>query len=124
MKEKHDILPKDFLIYNFWNLSEDEKVLFQKQWTLINQYNQKGIHNSDITIDTTGKIVLTEGTLIHGTKYNIKTVENIAKTGILAGEFFGVPEDGETYYCADFHKIIADIKIEDSKLFNESSSRC
>jgi len=49
------------------------------------------------------------GTLIHGT--TIENLDSIAKHGVMSGEFFGKPEDGETHYCADFYKVREDSTI-------------
>ena len=63
----------------------------------------KGEKREQVIID--GDVILPEGTLIHGTPFNEKTLENIAKSGIITGEYFGISEDGETFYHADFHRV-------------------
>ena len=56
-----------------------------------------------------GNTRLPLGTLIHGT--TIENLDSIAKHGVMSGEFFGKPEDGETHYCADFYKVREDSNI-------------
>jgi len=56
-----------------------------------------------------GNTRLPLGTLIHGT--TIENLDSIAKHGVMSGEFFGKPEDGETHYCADFYKVREDSTI-------------
>ena len=69
--------------------------------------------------------ILPEGTLIHGTGFNKKVLENIAKTGIITGQYFGIEEDGETFFCADFHRINKDMTLEEyNKSFKYVDGRC
>ena len=63
----------------------------------------KGIPRKTVTIEDV--IKLPEGTLIHGTRVDEETLSSIAESGIITGQAFGIAEDGETYYCADFHRV-------------------
>ena len=56
-------------------------------------------------------IKLPVGTLIHGTAVNEETLSSIAESGILTGQAFGIAEDGETYHCADFHRVKHEMSI-------------
>ena len=58
---------------------------------------------------SSGDTTLPAGTLVHGT--TIDSIDSIAKHGVMSGEFFGKPEDGETHYCADFYKVREDSTI-------------
>jgi hypothetical protein len=73
---------------------------------------------------SSGNSILPAGTLIHGT--TIDNMDSIAKHGVMSGEFFGKPEDGETHYCADFYKVRDDSNIAEYSQFiskpEESSS--
>lgn len=71
------------------------------------------------------KLILKEGTIIHGTSTNIDKLKSISDTGILCGQAVGVEEDGETYFCADFHRIPFDITLEEyNDWFPYNDGRC
>lgn len=71
------------------------------------------------------EIIMPEGTLIHGTIFDKEVVSNIAKTGIITGQYFGIEEFGETYYCADFHRVHFETNIEDyERRFSYHDGRC
>lgn len=63
-------------------------------------------------VEIKDKIILPQGTLIHGTPCISKSLESISKTGILTGQSVGKEEDGETFYCADFHRVPEDMTLE------------
>jgi len=70
-------------------------------------------------------LVLKEGTIIHGTSSKIETLKSIKETGILCGQAVGKEEDGETFFCADFHRIPFDISLEEyNEWFPYSDGRC
>ena len=54
---------------------------------------------------------LPEGTLIHGTPVNEESLSSIAESGIITGQAFGIVEDGETFHCADFHRVNHDMSL-------------
>lgn len=56
-------------------------------------------------------IRLPEGTLIHGTPFDQDSLASIAEYGIITGQAFGIAEDGETYHCADFHRVKKDMAL-------------
>jgi hypothetical protein len=61
-----------------------------------------------------GKIMLHEGDLLHGIgRYGQRTLESIAKIGIVSGEFIGITEDSETFACADFYRTNKDKSLEE-----------
>ena len=77
----------------------------------------------DVKIDE--EIILPEGTLIHGTPANKDTLSSIASSGIITGQAFGIEEDGETFYCADFHRTNKDISLKDyNEKFPYVDGRC
>lgn len=61
--------------------------------------------NNKQKITEDGKIILEEGTLIHGTYFDIDVLKKISEYGVLACEIFGEFEHDETYYCADFFRV-------------------
>lgn len=67
------------------------------------------------------KLILKEGTLIHGTSPSIETLNSISKLGILNSEYFNMKEDGETYYCADFFRVPEDMPMEEYFKFCKKS---
>ena len=95
-------------------LDDSKKELLRKQWRLIRRFSKFRTNPSKIETDENGRIVLKKGTLIHGTSgISRKMMESIAKTGILCGEFVGIWEDAETYYCADFIRIPEDQTLDE-----------
>ena len=69
--------------------------------------------------------ILPQGTLIHGTIFNEKTLKSIADSGIITGQYFGIEEDGETYFCADFHRVSEETSLEDyNNKFSHNDGRC
>lgn len=76
-------------------------------------------------IDIDKEPMLKEGTLIHGTSFNKDVLSSISKTGIITGQYFDIQEDGETYYCADFHRIYKDVELSSyNKNFSYNDGRC
>ena len=76
-------------------------------------------------VEIDDRIILPEGTLIHGTPCYLSNLESISKTGILTGQSVGKIEDGETYYCADFHRVSEKQTLEQyNKEFPYIDGRC
>lgn len=64
----------------------------------------------------TGNVIFEEGTLIHcAHACDYSKLKSISEKGIISGDFLGIPEDGESFYCADFYR--ADKKMDSSELF-------
>ena len=71
------------------------------------------------------KVILPKGTRIHGTPYNEKIINSISKGGIITGQFFDIPEDNETFFCADFHKVPDDMTLDEyAENFTYRDGRC
>lgn len=88
------------------SLSQEQMRALKKQWILFNRYSKFNIKNNELKKDENGKLVLEEGTLIHGTsEFDKEKLDSISRAGILACEFLGTYEDAETYYCADFMRV-------------------
>ena len=116
--------PDNFLIET--ELSEEQKRIFIEQ---INRFNELSTYYSVVSspfFDLEENVVFKDGTLIHGiSAYNEDKLENISKTGILTGQAVGKSEDGETYYCADFHRIDRDMTVEEYCVnFKLADGRC
>ncbi len=60
-----------------------------------------------------GDTTLPAGTLLHGTRYSPEAVASIAAHGVMSGELFGVVEDAETHYCADFFRTEEETTVAD-----------
>lgn len=70
-------------------------------------------------------IRLPKGTLIHGTSVDEEKLASIAESGIITGQAFGIAEDGETFYCADFHRVNHDMSLANyNDQFPYSDGRC
>lgn len=94
------------------NVSEEQLQQFNTQ---VNNYLEARKISSEFRapkLDESGKVILEKDSLLHGTRFEIDKLESISKLGILSGQAFGIPEDGETYCCADFYKLNSDLQIE------------
>lgn len=68
----------------------------------------------------TGEVIFEEGTLIHcAGRCDYSKLKSISEKGIISGDFLGIPEDGESFYCADFYR--ADKKMNSTELFDRIS---
>lgn len=122
--EKIDKIPDNFLME--MELSREQEIIFIEQINRFNALNEMENNPSSPIVDENGKLMLKEGMLIHGISgFSNKKLDSISKSGILTGQAVGVSEDGETYYCADFHRVKEDISIEDyNKWFRYNDGRC
>lgn len=119
-----DRLPDNFLVEG--ELSSEQIRIFLEQ---IDRFNELSTSYSNICgpmISDDGSIIFKKGTLIHGISgYNEIKIDNISKTGILTGQAIGKSEDGETFYCADFHRVKEDVSVLDYSLnFKANDGRC
>lgn len=116
-------LPNGFI--DELNISDIQKKILNEQINRFDKLKTQIIDNKGISINEDGKVVLKEGTLIHGTSYfEPEKITNISKTGILTGQSLGIEEDGETFYCADFHRVSKTTTIEEyNKSFNYRDGR-
>ena len=83
----------------------------------------KRIAKNQIEVDENGKLVLKEGTLIHGTVPSIDVLKSISKLGILNSEYFNRAEDNETFYCADFFRVPKKMTMEEYFNFCKETER-
>lgn len=95
-------------------LNPEDTKLLQQQWNIFNSLkNQAVLENPFRKRLTEGKTDLAQGTLIHGTSYDLAKLQKIHSIGILSSDFTGIGEWGETYYCADFFRATNDQSIGD-----------
>ena len=122
--KKINELPDNFLIEI--PLDENQERLLIDQINRFNELSEKELYPLLVEFDEKGKILLKEGTIIHGISgFDLNVVDNISKSGILTGQAIGIPEDGETFYCADFHRIPKDMSMEEfNKKFTYVDGRC
>ena len=104
-----------------------EGLPINKQRILRNQIDrfikQRGLPRK--IAETGDTITLPKGTLIHGTRVKEENLTSIAESGIITGQAFGIEEDGETFYCADFHRVKDDITLADyNEQFPYNDGRC
>lgn len=105
-------LPNGFI--DELNIADTQKKILNEQINRFDKLKKEIIDNKGISFNEDGKVVLKEGTLIHGTSYfEPQKIANISKTGILTGQSLGIEEDGETFYCADFHRISKTTTMEE-----------
>ena len=117
-------LPNNFLIEG--ELSYEQLIILLEQIDRFNKLKNSYSKVCRPSIDMDGNLIFKKGTLIHGiNKYREDKLDSISKTGILTGQAVGKSEDGETYYCADFHRVKEDVKIYDYAInFRSNDGRC
>lgn len=103
-----NIFPKNMIFDK--ELNEKQFELLESQYKKFLSLEKEVMDDSQyqLFLDKNGKVFLPKGTLIHGTNINPDTLKGISKNGILACEFLGEYEDCETFYCADFHRVVND----------------
>ena len=87
-------------------LNADKTDIFKQQIARFLILSKKNILPSQLQIDMEGKLVLKKGDLLHFTR--LKNAESISEKGLLTGQAFGIAEDGETFFCADFFRVSHD----------------
>lgn len=93
-------------------LSPEDTELLQQQWDAFNALRTQPIFENPLRRRVAdGKPELAKGTLIHGVRFNLETLQKIKDSGILSGDFTGQMEDGETFYCADFFMTTKDTSV-------------
>lgn len=116
-------IPEDFYI-EFDLDARQEKCLIDQMNRFLD-LKDMDIELSSIEFDNKNKVMLSKGTLVHGLRFGVNEVSSIANSGILTGQALGIPEDGETFYCADFHKVPDDMSIDEyNEQFFYRDGRC
>ena len=105
-------IPDDFLIQS--DLSDNMVNQLIEQINRFYEIQSSIESKINFELDKNGKVMLKKGTLVHGIGFvDPKTIKSISETGILTGQAIGIPEDQETYYCADFYKVTKDEPMEE-----------
>ena len=119
-----DKIPDNFLMES--ELTIEQEKFFIEQINRFNEFNKNYVNVGCPIINDFGEVCFSQGTLIHGTSmYDEEMLSNISKTGILTGQAIGISEDGETYYCADFHRVCEDTTISGyNSEFTYNDGRC
>lgn len=119
-----DKIPDDFLIES--DLTDEQESILIAQINRFNELNETYNKKASPILDMNDGVFLTKGSIIHGIRsYDENKLDKISGTGILTGQAVGVSEDGETYYCADFHRVSEDISISDyNEGFKINDGRC
>lgn len=122
--EKIDKIPEDFLLEG--QLSKEQEILFLEQINRFYELKEMELYPMDISVTDDNRVMLKEGTIIHGTSgFSVDMLDSIAKTGILSGQAIGIYEDGETYCCADFHKVSDSMGMNEfNNNFKYTDARC
>lgn len=93
-------------------LSEEDRALLQLQWNTFCKIKQAVVLENPIQRRREeGRIELPQGTLLHGTRYDLEKLKKIKNLGIVSGELVGIAEENETYYCADFFRVPLDMSV-------------
>ena len=119
-----DRLPNNFLVEG--ELTHRQLMILLEQISRFNKLKSSYSKVGSPSMDVDGNLVFKKGTLIHGiSKYSEEKIDSISKSGILTGQALGKSEDGETYYCADFHRVKEDISVYDYSVnFSCNDGRC
>lgn len=65
----------------------------------------------------TGKVIFDKGTLIHcARECSYEKLLSYKEKGIVTGDFINIPEDGESFLCADFYR--ADAQMSSTDFFD------
>ncbi len=105
-------IPEDFLIQS--DLSDNMVKQLLEQINRFYEIQSSIEPKINFELDKNGKVMLKKGTLVHGIGLvNPEKIKSISETGILTGQAIGIPEDQETYYCADFFKVTKDEPMEE-----------
>jgi len=109
--QENRTLPQE-TIFNDKQLCSEDLLLLQQQWNVFSELRKVTILENPIKRRRQeGNPDLSQGTLIHGTSYDLEKLKKIKESGILSGELIGIPEDNETHYCADFFKVPEDMSV-------------
>lgn len=92
-------------------LSDDDMEKVRRQWQLVHELSTAKVPNEISIRRAAGLPELPRGTLAHGTRFDLDKMRSIAERGVISGELMGIPEDGETHYCADFFRVPEDMNI-------------
>lgn len=95
------------------DLSEEDENKIKKQWKLLHDLSLIELPNDIRLRQQVGLPELAEGTLVHGTTFDLQKLAEIQRNGVISGEILGIPEDCETNYCADFFRVPKNMSVQD-----------
>lgn len=95
------------------DLSEEDENKIRKQWKLLHDLSLIELPNDIRLRQQAGLPELAEGTLVHGTAFDLQKLAEIQRNGVISGEILGIPEDCETNYCADFFRVPKNMSVQD-----------
>lgn len=104
-------LPETMLRHK--DLSEEDENMIRKQWKLLHDLSLIELPNDIRLRQQAGLPELAEGTLVHGTAFDLQKLAEIQRNGVISGEILGIPEDCETNYCADFFRVPKNMSVQD-----------
>lgn len=92
---------------------------FELQMEAYNKYKSNTQHPHQLNINSkTGNVIFEEGTLIHcARECSYEKILSIKEKGIITGDFIDIPEDGESFFCADFYR--ASHEMESTEFFDK-----
>lgn len=102
-------LPSTMLFHK--EVSEEDLKKIEEQWKKVIDLSVVDVPNDIRIRQAAGMKELTEGTLIHGTSFDLDKLRSIKEKGIISGEILGIPEDCETHYCADFFRVPQNMSV-------------
>lgn len=88
------------------------------QMDVYNQLKETDFPLKELKIDSkTGKVIFDKGTLIHcARECSYEKLLSYKEKGVVTGDFINVPEDGESFLCADFYR--ADVQLTSTEFFD------
>jgi hypothetical protein len=110
--ENSDIqLPETMLRHK--DLSKEDEKKIREQWILLRNLSLIELPNDIRLRQQAGLSELAQGTLVHGTTFDLQKLAEIQRNGVISGEILGIPEDCETNYCADFFRVPENMSVKD-----------
>lgn len=88
------------------------------QMDTYNELKETDFPLQELKIDSkTGKVLFDKGTLIHcARECSYEKLLSYKEKGIVTGDFINIPEDGESFLCADFYR--ADAPMSSTEFFD------
>ena len=105
-------------------LDHEELVILKEQIDRFNRLSTIKVKGKEIVKN--GKLILPVGTLIYGTStYSKDLINSLINTGLITSQTSNIENDGETYYCCDFHRVPKETTQEEyNESFNYRDGRC
>lgn len=98
-------------------VTPEQRKFLREQVNRFNEIKDSDIKRVGLKTDVDGKIILDEGTLLHGTSFDKTKLKSIKEKGIIGAEFHGECEELETLYCADFFRVSETMKMNEYSEF-------